>query len=73
MKHEKSGVVVDLPTDLAVDGDLFKCPKCGKEVVSDFGQPYFHRKETHTPISTPATKTSHVAPLHYNATFVLHV
>lgn len=37
MQRERNGLKIKLPNDYCQHGDLFKCPVCGTEVVSDLG------------------------------------
>ena len=46
MQKERSGLKIKLPNNYCQHGDLFKCPICGVEVVSDLGKP--HPDEFHT-------------------------
>lgn len=36
----QTGFVTEIQHNTFIRGDLFKCPNCGKEILSDFGVPY---------------------------------
>jgi hypothetical protein len=40
MKRERNGLKVKLEGEYCQRGDLFKCPICGVEVLSDLGDAY---------------------------------
>ena len=40
MQKEKSGLKIALENDYCQHGDLYKCPICGTEVLSDLGKPH---------------------------------
>jgi len=40
MQKEKSGLKIALENDYCQHGDLYRCPLCGIEVLSDLGEPH---------------------------------
>ena len=40
MRAEKNGVTVHYAYDTYQMGDLYKCPVCGNEIITGFGQKY---------------------------------
>jgi len=47
MVKEKTGFLVTIEkphATLEYRGDLYRCPKCKREVYGDFGEPYEARK-----------------------------
>lgn len=40
MYPEKNGVVIKYSHDGFQNGDLYKCPKCGRQIIVGFGQVY---------------------------------
>jgi len=41
MRAEKNGVKVKYTSQEAQNGDLYKCPVCGNEIITGFGEKYF--------------------------------
>jgi len=44
MHKESSGIKVKLPNNYCMTADLYKCPECGHEVLSDNSPAYEDRK-----------------------------
>lgn len=40
MVKMQTGFNIRLKEDLAVRGDLYKCPECKQEIFGDFGEPF---------------------------------
>jgi len=40
MVLQKVGVIIERTDARLQRGDLYRCPRCGRDVVDDFGEPY---------------------------------
>jgi len=40
MELLKNGVPVELSPIAEMDGDIYRCPVCGNQVITDFGEPH---------------------------------